>query len=153
MNAGELCNRDVVICWPEVSLIEAAQLMREHHVGSLVVVESATGGNEPVGVVTDRDLVVDGIAVDPGRLDTLTVDRVMTCELVTARDHEDVATVMSRMRAFGIRRLPVVDDENRLVGIIAYDDLVDWFAEQLAGLAHVVRSELRVEQRRFEQAG
>lgn len=149
MDVGELCNREVVICPPELPLIEAAQLMRKRHVGCLVVVEEADG-NEPVGMVTDRDLVVDGIAAAPDEFSSMTVARVMTCELVTARECEDVATVLERMKSFGVRRMPVIDDAGQLQGIIAYDDLVEWITEQLSGLTRVVRSELRVEQRRFD---
>jgi CBS domain-containing protein len=148
MDVGELCNREVVICQPELSLFEAAQLMRKRHVGCLVVVEQADG-NEPCGLVTDRDLVVDGIATAPNDLASLTVAQVMTSELVTARESEDVATVLARMKSFGVRRVPVVDEAGQLQGIVAYDDLVEWIAEQLSGLPRIVRSELRVEKRRF----
>ncbi len=148
MDVGELCTREVVICEPEMSLVDAARLMRERHVGCLVVVERGDG-NEPVGLVTDRDLVVDGIAAAPHQLEELTVAQVMTAELVFAEEREDLATVLSRMNAFGVRRMPVVDEGRRLRGILAYDDLVEWMAEQLAGLAKVVASERKVEHRRF----
>ena len=148
MNAGELCNREVVICTPDATVVAAAQLMRERHVGCLIVVERLDGGNEPVGVVTDRDLVVDAVATTPDELGVRRVSNIMTCELVTAREGEDVATVLSRMKSFGVRRIPVVDDTGQLQGMLAYDDLVEWMAEQLADLTRVVRSELHVEERR-----
>src|SRR5690606_20693111 len=103
MNAGELCNREVVICNPDTSLVRAARLMREHHVGCLVVVEPGDG-NEPVGMITDRDLVVEGVAVDAAALASMSVEEIMTCELVTVAESEDVATVLARMTAFGVRR-------------------------------------------------
>ena len=143
--------RQVVICSPATGLVEAARLLRDYHVGSLVVVERTGGGARvPVGVVTDRDIVVDGVAEHPDSFTSLTVAQVMTSELVTAREDEDVATVLSRMTSFGIRRVPVVDTQGMLQGILTYDDLVEWMAEQLGGLTRVVRSELKVEQRRFE---
>lgn len=148
MQVGELCNRDVVVCRPDLSVVEAAQRMREHHVGSLVVIDRLDGADEPVGVITDRDIVVDGVAVSLQELPSLRVAQLMTCELVSAREREDVATVLARMVSFGVRRVPVVDEEGHLQGILSYDDLVEWMAEQLRDLVGVVRSERRVEERR-----
>jgi CBS domain-containing protein len=147
MRVGELCIREVVICHPHTNLVVAAKRMREHHVGSLVVVE-ADDHNEPVGMITDRDIVVDCVAVDPASITSRRVSDVMTCELVTAQDNEEVAAVLNRMKAFGVRRMPVLDSNNHLLGIIAYDDLIEWFAEQLADLTRIVRGEKRVEERR-----
>jgi CBS domain-containing protein len=148
VTAGELCNRQVVVCEPELTLVEAAKRMRAHHVGCLVVVESVDG-NEPVGVVTDRDLVVDGIAAAPEDFASFTVANVMTSELVTASERDDVAGVLAQMTARGIRRMPIVDDAGRLQGILTYDDILEWFAEQLGALSRVVKTELRVEEQRL----
>jgi len=148
MNAGELCVRDVVVCRTDLSVIEAARLMRDHHVGSLVVYEDEDGPVRPVGVVTDRDLAIEVLASggDPG--DLRVVD-VMTAELVTATEDEDVDAVLRRMRAFGVRRVPIVDDDGVLQGILTYDDLLGWMTEQLGDLLRVVKTEVGVEEKRF----
>jgi len=148
MNAGELCNRRVVIASPDLPVIDAARRMRKHHVGDLVVVEPAASGPEPVGIVTDRDLVIEVLADNSGRASSMRVGSVMTCELVTANVNEDVSTILRKMRRSGIRRIPVVNSKGSLEGILTYDDLLDWFVEELAGLAGVVEGEQRIEEKR-----
>jgi CBS domain-containing protein len=145
MNVGELCNREVVIACPEDSIIEVARRMRDHHVGDVIVVADSNGHNEPVGIVTDRDLVVRGVA-EAASLDTMRVADVMVDQLVVAGEREDVATILKRMRAHGVRRMPVVDDDAHLAGILTYDDLVEWVTEQMSDLIAVVQHEQWVEQ-------
>lgn len=147
MNAGELCNRVVVIGEPEMTAFEAARRMREHHVGDLIVVEDFNGDREPVGVVTDRDLAIEVLAEgkDPR---SVRVGEVMTCELVTARDDDDPHDVLTQMRTNGVRRVPIVDERRALVGILTYDDLLEWYVEELGGLVSVVGQQVRVESER-----
>lgn len=155
MNAGELCNRQVVIAHADLNVVEAARRMREEHVGDLVVVEPVTGpngeivGNEPVGIITDRDLVVEVLAGNIEWARSLEVSDVMTIELVTAREDEDPSSVLRKMRAHGVRRMPIVNEEGTLEGILTYDDLLEWLVEELGGLVAVVNSEQKEERARF----
>lgn len=144
MNVGEACNREVVITWGDAPLLEAARLMREHHVGDIVIVEERAGERRPVGIVTDRDLVVEVLAAD---LDpsSLKVSDVLTAELVTAREEESLEDVVKRMRLHGVRRLPVVNRAGGLEGILALDDVLDLLAETLQDLASLVGKEQRRE--------
>lgn len=148
MNAGELCTRQVVIADPDLPVLEAARRMCDHHVGDLIVVEKLNGDNEPVGIVTDRDLVLEVLAADAERAATTRVGEIMTCELVTAREDEDAASVLRKMRAHGVRRMPIVNVLGTLEGILTYDDLLEWLVEELAGLVAVVDSEEKVERTR-----
>jgi CBS domain-containing protein len=141
MNAGELCNRTVYIIRPDESVLEAARLMKEHHVGCLVVVEERGDDRVPIAMVTDRDLVVKGVAEAPAELATMKVAQVMSDGLVVARDNERMYDVRKKMRSRGVRRIPVVDAQGRLQGIIAFDDLVDWMAQELTDLARLVSRE------------
>ncbi|HSN82628.1 MAG TPA: CBS domain-containing protein [Polyangiales bacterium] len=141
MTAGELCNRTVYIIRPDESVLEAARLMKTYHVGCLVVVEERDGDRVPVAMVTDRDLVVKGLAEKPGALEGMQVAEVMSDGLVTARENERMYDVRKKMRSRGVRRIPVVDAEDRLQGIIAFDDLVDWMARELTDLAKLVSRE------------
>lgn len=149
MNVGELCNRDVVFVRGEETVQEAARLMREHHVGCLVVVQEE-GGRRPVAVLTDRDIAIGLVAVDVSRLDRLLVNDVAGGRgpLVTAGEHEDLDVVVKRMRASGIRRIPVLDPEGRLAGILALDDVMEYLAEVLGDLAALMA---RGRQREAEQ--
>ncbi len=141
MTAGELCNRTVYIIRADESVLEAARLMKKHHVGCLVVVEEREGDRIPIALVTDRDLVVKGLTESPADFETTTVSQVMSEGLTKARESERMYDVRKKMRAHGVRRIPVVDAENRLQGIITFDDMVEWMAQELTDLAQLVSRE------------
>lgn len=136
MRIGEICTREVVYCGPGDSVLEVARLMRNHHVGDLIVAETRDAVLRPLGVVTDRDLVVKVLAegVAP---ETLTAGDLMVRELVCTGEFEPVHEAIGRMRAKGVRRLPVVDAAGALVGVLSADDVVEFLAEELSGVARI----------------
>ena len=140
MAVGEICNREVVIAEKSLSVVDAARLMRTHHVGDLVVVETRAGHKHPVGVVTDRDIVVEVVAaaVSP---ESLKVGDIMGLEVATVRESEGVFEALRYMRDKGVRRMPVVDGSGGLVGILTLDDLLSLLAEEMTGLAQLVSHE------------
>lgn len=140
MAVGEICNRDVVVAEKALSVVEAAQLMRKHHVGDLVVVEDRGGRKHPVGIVTDRDIVVEVVAagVNP---DALKVGDIMGPEMATVRESEGLFEALRYMRDKGVRRMPVVDGTGVLVGILTLDDLLSLLAEEMTELAKLVSHE------------
>ena len=141
MTIGEICTRVTVFTTRETTVATAARLMRHHHVGTLVVVEEMNGGKRvPVGIVTDRDVVIEVMAtgLDPN---AITVGDIMGQELVTARESEGVLETMQIMRYKGVRRLPIVDKSGGLVGIVSIDDLLEVLAEEFSELAKVVARE------------
>lgn len=140
MTIGTICNRDTVFTTRNSSIVDAAQLMRDHHVGDLVVVDEQAGRRVPVGIVTDRDLVIEILArqVEP---ESVTVGDVMSGELVTARESDGLFDTLQRMRAKGVRRVPVVDAGGALAGIVAVDDFLDLLAEEISALARLVSRE------------
>ena len=140
MAVGEICNREVVITEKRMSVVDAAQLMRAHHVGDLVVVEEKDGRNHPVGIVTDRDIVVEVVAagVDP---DALRVGDIMGPEVATVRESDGLFEALRYMRDKGVRRMPVVDREGALVGILTLDDMLSLLAEEMTELAKLVSHE------------
>jgi CBS domain-containing protein len=144
MSVGTICNREVVVTEKESSVSEAAKLMREYHVGNVIVIENRNGLNYPVGVVTDRDIVVKLIAKDID-IDAVDVGIIMAEDLVVARENDDLIDTVKKMCSKGIRRLPVVDAGGALIGILAMDDLIDLLAEQLRDLAGLIRKELLYE--------
>jgi CBS domain-containing protein len=141
MSIGEICTRETVFTTRETTVATAARLMRHHHVGTLVVVEQMNGGRRvPVGIVTDRDAVVEVMAtgLDPN---AITVGDIMGPDLVTARESEGVLETMQIMRYKGVRRLPIVDKDGQLVGIVSIDDLLEVLAEEFSELAKIVARE------------
>jgi CBS domain-containing protein len=145
MAIGDICNRDVVIAERKLSVVEAARLMRGYHVGDLVVVEKMKGRNRPVGIVTDRDIVVEVVAAAVAP-DTLAVRDIMGQELATVQESEGVFEAMRYMRTKGVRRMPVVDREGGLVGIVTLDDLLTLLAEEMTELAGLVSRERQREE-------
>lgn len=146
MEVARLCQRNVVTVNPFDDLAVAAEAMRKQHVGYLIVVEPALaeGGMRPVGVLTDRDIVIAVVAKDADPR-VLRVGDVMTREPVTVRDADTVNSALAEMRRIGVRRLPVVDGLNRLVGVLALDDVLDTLADQLGQVTASIRNEQRIE--------
>jgi CBS domain-containing protein len=136
MHVGEICNREVNVVERGVSVREAAALMREFHVGDLVVVEERAGVRMPVGIITDRDIAIEvaAMGVDP---EAVSVGEVMGPELVTAGENETVYETLQRMRQHGVRRVPVVDPRGGLAGIVSVADLLEFLAEEMSSLSKI----------------
>jgi CBS domain-containing protein len=140
MAIGDICTRDTVFTTRDSSIGDAARLMREHHVGDLVVVEDKGGRRVPVGILTDRDLVIEILAKEVD-MNSLSVGDLMIEDLVTAREADGLYETIQRMRAKGVRRVPVVDAHDSLIGIVSVDDLLDLLADELTALARLVSRE------------
>ncbi len=145
MTAGEYCNREVMIVEPEVSISEVASMMREHHIGTLVVVDREGNIPHPIGVITDRDLVIDVIAQQVP-VDALVVKDVMNKELVSVIEQETLLNTIALMHSKGVRRIIVVADNGSLQGIISADDAIELLAEAMNNLCRLVRREIANEQ-------
>jgi CBS domain-containing protein len=146
LSAGDLCTRSTVIADKAMALNEAARLMREHHVGCLVVVDETDRGRLVAGVLTDRDIVTAVVARDMDAR-VLRVEDVMSTDLVTAREGDSVMEVLADMRRKGVRRVPVTDAQGALVGVLALDDLLEVVAEELQSLVQAIASGRRRELR------
>jgi predicted transcriptional regulator len=127
----DFCSRDVITVEPLASLRAASLLMRNRHVGTLVVVEDA----RPVGIVTDRDIVVAVIAVPGARPEGIRVCDVMQTDLALAAEDDGVFEVVEKMRARGLRRLVVVAADGSLAGVVTADDVLRVMAAELGRLA------------------
>jgi CBS domain-containing protein len=140
MPISEFCNREVVFATRKMSIPEAAQLMRQYHVGDLVVVDEVEGRRVPVGIVTDRDIVIEIIAKSLD-INEFSVGDIMGPQLFSVQEKEGVFETVRLMRAKGIRRIPVVNREGGLEGIVSADDILDLLAEEMSELAKVAPRE------------
>lgn len=146
MDVGGICNRAVVFATEDMSVKQAAELMRDRHVGSLVVVREANAGRIVVGMVTDRDIAIVAVArdFDP---QTLRVADIMSADPATAHPEDSINEVLSLMRARGIRRVPVATDDGVLIGIVTLDDLLEFLAEEMQDFVQAITSSQKREAR------
>jgi signal-transduction protein with cAMP-binding, CBS, and nucleotidyltransferase domain len=151
MTIGEVCNREVTIINRDASIVEAAEVMRKNHVGDLIVTVTRNDELHPIGIVTDRDLVIEVIAkkVD---IDSITVGDVMSDDLLTAVETESPDDVMLKMRNKGVRRIPIVSEEGGLIGVMSVDDFIDLFAEKMEDMVRLISREQKRE-RKIREAG
>jgi len=123
LSAGAACTRIVNTVEAGTTLEAAARVMREAHVGCVVVVDRLAGESGVVGVLTDRDITVSAVALG---LDArvLRAGDLMSREVATVREDDSLGVVLDRMRERGVRRIPVVSESGGLVGLISFDDLL-----------------------------
>lgn len=138
MNIAQLCQREIVTVSDHASLREAAALMRDHHVGALVVTDAAEL-TRAVGVVTDRDFAIEVLARDLNPAD-LRIGQLSSKKVVVVPGSATVQEAVAAMENAGVRRLLVTDDEGGVIGFVSTDDLVEAMAAELGGLARALRS-------------
>lgn len=145
MNVGSICSRRVITASPQLDIQTAAELMREEHVGFLVVVpEQPRSAQPPLGVLTDRDIAVAVVAkrADPG---ALKVGDVMTMQPYMAGEGDAIDLAVRTMRRAGIHRLPVVNSRGELVGVLSLDDVLEYVAQQMDSLSGAIRNGRQIE--------
>lgn len=147
MSVENVCSYNVVTIAPDASVGEAARSMREHHVGDVVVAERKDGLMKPVGIVTDRDLVVEVLAEDVPP-DELKVMDVMSSSLLVVSEDNGLEYTLRQMHEAGVRRAPVVDSRGELVGVLSVDDIIDYVARVTGQVAATIKTEYGVERRK-----
>jgi CBS domain-containing protein len=146
MNVGSICNRNVVSISQDADLLTAAELMREEHVGSLLIVVTRQHKVRPVGILTDRDLMLEIVAEDIKPTDILVKD-LMTREVICVREDDDIMGAIKTMYMESVRRMPVINDAGNLIGIVTMDDLIEILANELSNLIEVVGRQQRYERK------
>ena len=137
MKILEYCHINVVTAELDTAIVDVAKLMRGQHVGDVVVIEKREGKIMPVGVVTDRDLVVELLAegMDP---ENVTAGDLMTRPVVSVSGTESVKNAVAVMSKYGVRRVVVTGDDDQLVGIFSMDDAVSMYSAGIGELAHLI---------------
>jgi CBS domain-containing protein len=147
LTAGDICKRKVTVGYRQTTLVAAAQLMREDHVGSVVVVEEDDGSRRVCGMVTDRDIVMSVVATGL-QPEPLCLEDIMSEQLVTVAEGDAMPVVMRAMRDHGVRRLPVVDAHDELLGIVTMDDVLKILVRELNMLVGTMETSIRHEHAR-----
>jgi CBS domain-containing protein len=146
MRVDELCTRNVITIEADASIVEAAKQMREHHVGDVIVLPEP-GDRRPVGVLTDRDITVELVAKDLP-LSGVSVGDVMSRDIVTVRVQDDLADALEIMTTNTVRRIPVIDEDDKIYGILSIDDVIGVIAEELKKVSSLCRRQPGQEKRR-----
>ncbi|HLX27704.1 MAG TPA: CBS domain-containing protein [Casimicrobiaceae bacterium] len=137
---GSFCTRQVITVAPDATVVEASKLMRQHHVGAVVMVDDRGGARKPLGVLTDRDIAMEVVALGVAP-ETLKVSEVVQRPVTTVVEDAGYAETVRLMSVNGVRRMPVVDRGGNLVGIIAVDDILRQLAGPLLALCDLVARE------------
>lgn len=147
MNISDLCQRDVVSAPANASVRSAAAMMRDEHVGAIAVTDPDSPGRV-IGILTDRDLVIDVLAA--GRApDGQAIGALCRGELAGVAATASLDDAVQAMHRAGVRRLLVMDREDRLVGLVSIDDLIDAVAAQFDALAGTLRNGIARESHRL----
>jgi len=136
MRIQDICTHRVATIGASDSLIEATAVMRERHVGNVVVVEEIDDKRKVVGILTDRDIIVSVVAAGLSP-EALLVADVMSKPVYCCAGTQDVFDAVAIMREQGVRRLPVLDEQGSLAGIIAADDIWIALSNQLKILGEI----------------
>jgi CBS domain-containing protein len=141
MRVDRVYTRNIVGTTRSDSVAHAATLMRQHHVGALLVTDDPPDDGNAIGFLTDRDVVVQAVAkgLDPREVP---VGAVMTPVVGTVSEKADLHEALEMMRGAGVRRLVVTHGEGRVVGILSLDDVIDGIAADMSSLTHLVKSEV-----------
>jgi CBS domain-containing protein len=152
LDVGNLCTREVVVATPDTPVREVAKLMRVHQVGDVVIVERRGDGDHPIGIVTDRDIVIRGVVEACDRVGNLAANELLAHPLVTIGEHDNIDRALEVMQAKGVRRVPVVDDSGILSGILSVDDLIECLGERLQLITRLFARGQQNEQRQRASA-
>ncbi|MGK0304790.1 MAG: CBS domain-containing protein [Gammaproteobacteria bacterium] len=141
MNVGEICSRNFIYVLHQDSVLDVARIMREQHVGSVVVVDNNNGEMTPQGLITDRDLVLEVLAakIDPA---VLKAEDILTSELIFVTETHDVEEALKYLRYYGVRRAPVVNVNGVLVGVFCIEDSLAILSEEFSELVKLLSNEL-----------
>jgi CBS domain-containing protein len=143
MSLRRVCITDVITVAEDTNVLEFARLMGDEHVGCVVVVRN----RRPVGILTDRDVVLKVVATECKPAEVQAKD-IMSDNLVTVTVDDDPLDATRIMRDSGLRRLPVVDNDGALLGMVTFDDLLLLLASEIWNLAGAVENEVRLELKR-----
>ncbi|KTD54382.1 CBS domain protein [Legionella sainthelensi] len=144
MIVGEYCNRDVVVINCNESVKNAAELMRQYHIGDLVLLEEQKNKKAPIGIVTDCDLVIEVMAAGIAP-ESLLIKDIITEPFSSVFENDNLLDALELMHSKKIRRLPVINNDKTLVGIITLDDFIEILAENMAKVIDVIKPQQQKE--------
>lgn len=144
MTIGAVCNHEIITVQRDATVLHAATLMRQYHVGDVVVIENHKNKILPIGIVTDRDIIIEVVATELD-CEVITVGDIMITNLAMVKESAGILEGIQLMTSKGVRRLPVLDDSGSLIGIVTLDDLLQLLAKEFGALSKLVAREQKNE--------
>jgi CBS domain-containing protein len=144
---------DVVTVSPDQLVVEAASIMRDYHVGDVIVVKNHSGKRTPIGVLTDRDIVLKAVASASDRIANVSVEEIMTPAPVCVTEDFGIYETVQTMRKEGISRMPVVDANGSLIGIITAKNILALLNDELTEVVEISDAEREAGTRPQAKAG
>ncbi len=151
MNVGEICTRNPATVSTAATLAEVARLMRDRHIGAVIVTKAPLDQPVASGIITDRDIACAQLD-RRSDLGSLSAEEAMTRNPLVVNEEDSLGTAIERMRVRGVRRAPVVSPSGALVGVVSTDDLFAHVARELMALARLVTLQPRQEAARMNSA-
>lgn len=142
MSLRKYLSKDVVMASGDTSIADITKTMKEKNVGSVVIVKNNENDRSLLGIVTDRDILIK--LIDQGsELNKKAVKEIVSQDVLTLKDSEGFKETTEKMAEKGVRRAPVVDDNNQVIGIVTLDDLLITLAEKLSVLSNILKKQSR----------
>lgn len=146
MSVGQHCDKKMSLLAQDASILEAAQVMRKNHVGEVVIVEQQADKTIPVGIITDRDLVIEIIAMEID-LEQINVGSIVCFEIITVSKDTSLTKALEIMQLHGVRRAPVVDGNGALMGLISIESILKVLSQDMAKILKLFNTERRIEKK------
>lgn len=120
----------------------AAKLMKDEGVGSIIITHDEEGEEVPIGIITDRDVAIKVVA-EKRNAENIKISEIMSGDLLIIDDDQDIRSTIELMKKKGVRRAPVMNDDDEICGIISLDDLFVYMTDELNNLADVVQKQIK----------
>ncbi len=144
MNISEICNKEVCTINKNESIKQAAKIMKEKNIGSLVILDDAKESQQcPVGILTDRDIAIKAVADKEQDLNDITISEIMCTDVLIIQDDQNLSEVINEMKKQKVRRAPVVSKDGKLCGIVSLDDLLIFMAQGLSELTDLIEGQVK----------
>ncbi|MCR9231643.1 MAG: CBS domain-containing protein [bacterium] len=137
MTAGRICTREVDLVDQNESVQVAAERMNSRNVGTLIVLDEES---HPIGMLTDRDLALRVVGKGRDAIETTIAD-IMTRFPCSISEDTSIEAALTKMRSGGFRRLPVVDREGKLLGVLTLDDILELLCEEFTEIGKLIQKE------------
>jgi len=140
MTIESIATREVVMISESVALNKAAELMKDHNIGAIIVIKDKNTSKTPCGIITDRDIMIKWLEKGIDN-QALTVGQVMSQDLLTIKQNQSILDAISALSEKGVRRAPVINQAGEVIGIISIDDIFVLLAKEMDAISKIAQKQ------------